>query len=275
MLCEHPTPVAVLVAFPTTAVYRDRKKPLNQETRIMQRWRYMGFAMVALAVLAVPGRLPAQEDAKKGETPKVEAPAGKAAQPPAPAGAAAKEAPPAATEARKPRLPAAAAAPRPAPSKPRPEKPFDWFPFLRDPAYDIWEQIALVVVLLIAIAGLVYAGTAGRPGDRSRRGNRADARGRRGDPAGGQRLPGAAVQSDHLAGVPPLGPDLGHDRERRSGGHRPGRRVLHGGDVLLDGRLRGDEPGGAGQPPRRRGRADQLRRRACNWATAPARSPAC
>ena len=39
--------------------------------------------------------------------------------------------------------------------------------------------------------------------------------------------------------------------------------------------LRGNEPGGAGQPPRRRRGADQLRRVLFNSATAPAPSPAC
>jgi K(+)-stimulated pyrophosphate-energized sodium pump len=124
----------------------------------MQRWRYMGFAWFALAVLAVPGRLPAQEAAKKGETPKVEAPAAKAAQPPAPTGPTAKEAPPVAEAAQAP-APAPAPAVRPVPNAPETKEPFVWFPFLSDSAYDIREQIALWLVLLVAIAGLVYAGT--------------------------------------------------------------------------------------------------------------------
>ena len=61
----------------------------------MQHWRYMRFAIVAMAALAVPGWLPAQEPAKKGEPSKVAAPAAKEAQAPAPAGAAAKASPPA------------------------------------------------------------------------------------------------------------------------------------------------------------------------------------
>ena len=121
----------------------------------MQRWRYMGFALVALAVLAVPGRLPAQESAKKAETPKVEAPVAEAAQPPAPAGPAAKEAAPATKDTAQAPAPAA----RPVPTPPETKEPFVWFPFLSDTAYDIREQIALWLVLLVAIAGLVYAGT--------------------------------------------------------------------------------------------------------------------
>src|SRR5271163_3962249 len=64
------------------------EKPLNEETRIMQRWRYMGFAMVALVTLAMPAWLPAQEPAKKGDVPKAAAPVAKDAQAPAPTGAA-------------------------------------------------------------------------------------------------------------------------------------------------------------------------------------------
>jgi K(+)-stimulated pyrophosphate-energized sodium pump len=120
----------------------------------MQRWRYMGFALVALlAVLAAPGRLPAQEPAKKGEATKAGPPAAKDAQAPAPAGAAAKKAPPVmeAVKALEPSAPAARRA-RTA------EAPFQWFAFLSDPAYDLPEQIALWMVLLVAIAGLLYAG---------------------------------------------------------------------------------------------------------------------
>jgi len=76
--------------------------------------------------LAVPARLPAQEAAKKEAAP-------------APAASA-----PAATAAAT----AAAAAP---------EKEFQFFAFATDPAYGIMEKVALVLVLLIAIAGLVYA----------------------------------------------------------------------------------------------------------------------
>ncbi len=117
----------------------------------MQRWRYMGFALVALAVLAMPGHLSAQDVTKKGETPtKVTGPAEEAAK---------KGETPTKVTAPSPeatQVPAPAAAP--APSRPEVKEPFVWFPFLSDPAYDIREQIALWLVLLVAIAGLVYAG---------------------------------------------------------------------------------------------------------------------
>src|SRR5206468_3829546 len=45
----------------------------NLETRIMQRWRYIGFPAVALVTLALAGRLPAQEAAKKAGAPAAEA----------------------------------------------------------------------------------------------------------------------------------------------------------------------------------------------------------
>jgi K(+)-stimulated pyrophosphate-energized sodium pump len=137
------------------------EKPLNKETTIMQRWRYMGFAMIALAALAVPGRLPAQEPAKKGEAPKAAAPAAKEVQAPAPADAAAKKASPAAAEKAEPVMEAVKALEPGAPAARRAraaEAPFQWFAFLSDPAYTLVEQIALWMVLAIAIAGLLYAG---------------------------------------------------------------------------------------------------------------------
>ncbi len=139
----------------------------------MQRWRYMGFALIALVALAVPGRLPAQEPAKKGEAPKAAAPAAKDAQTPAPTGAATKEAPPtgaatqeappagAATKKAPPVMEAVKALEPAAPAARRArtaEAPFEWFAFMSDPAYGLGEQIALWMVLAVAIAGLLYAG---------------------------------------------------------------------------------------------------------------------
>ena len=46
-----------------------------------------------------------------------------------------------------------------APDAPLPaEREFHFFSFLSDPAYDIYEQVALWLVLGVALAGLLYAG---------------------------------------------------------------------------------------------------------------------
>ncbi len=129
----------------------------------MQRWRYMGFAMIAAAVLAVPGRLPAQEPAKKGEAPNAAAPAANEAQAPAPTGPATKAEPTAGAPAPKaaPVMEAVKALEPDAPAARKAraaEAPFQWFAFLSDKAYGPAEQIALWMVLAIAIAGLLYAG---------------------------------------------------------------------------------------------------------------------
>jgi K(+)-stimulated pyrophosphate-energized sodium pump len=87
------------------------------EIRTMRRWRFIPFVTLALALLALPTWLPAQEAVKKDVTP-VAAPAAMA---------------------------------------PTPEKEFHYFGFMTDRAYGSMEQIALWVVLGIAIAGLVYA----------------------------------------------------------------------------------------------------------------------
>ena len=233
----------------------------------MQRWRYMGFAVVALSALVMPGRLSAQDAKQKGAAPPPR-PRRPPHRPPSAEGAAP------AAEAKKA---AAPAAPAVAPAAPLPaQKEFHYFAFLSDPAYDIWEQIALWVVLRIAVAGLVYAGMlvgqvigADEGTERMREVGAAIRQG-----ANAYLAP--AVQGDRPAGV---------RAHRRSSGSRPRRPeqvaigraggVLHRGDVLVAGRLRRHEPGGAGQPARRRRRADQLRRGACSSATAPARSPAC
>ncbi len=106
----------------------------------MQRWRYIAFTALALVIMAAPGRLQAQEPAKQGTA----APSTPAAGAPAPK---AEASAPAAVPA-----PAAAAAPATV-------KEFEWFAFATDKSYDIVEKIALWVVLLVAIAGLVYAMT--------------------------------------------------------------------------------------------------------------------
>jgi K(+)-stimulated pyrophosphate-energized sodium pump len=101
----------------------------------MRRWRNIRLTALALLFLAAPLCLKAQEEpAQKGAAPPAAAaPAGKA-QVAAPTVA------PAATTSTAP-------------------KEFEWFAFTRDPSYNIVEQIALWVVLLVAIAGLIYAMT--------------------------------------------------------------------------------------------------------------------
>ena len=91
----------------------------------MRRWRLIRFVTFALALVAVPARLPAQDAAKTDV---------------APAQAPGVTAPTAATDAAS-----------------TTEKEFRYFGFTTDPAYGVWEKISLWVVLAIAIAGLVYA----------------------------------------------------------------------------------------------------------------------
>ncbi|HKI16328.1 MAG TPA: sodium/proton-translocating pyrophosphatase [Isosphaeraceae bacterium] len=105
----------------------------------MQRWRYIRFTALALVLIAAPGWLLAQEE-----------PANKASAPPAAPAAAA---PKAEAAAPAPALTPAAAATS------APVQQFEWFAFAKDPSYTIVEKIALWVVLLVAIAGLLYAVT--------------------------------------------------------------------------------------------------------------------
>ena len=128
----------------------------------MQRCRTMGLAMIALVALAVPGGLFAQEPAKKVEPTKAAAPVAKSSSAPVQTGPTSKTATavPAETKAA-PAAKAATPAPAPAPGAPAAkseEKPFEWFAFMSDKAYGLGEQIALWMVLLVAVAGLVYAG---------------------------------------------------------------------------------------------------------------------
>jgi K(+)-stimulated pyrophosphate-energized sodium pump len=107
----------------------------------MQRWRYIRFTALALVLMAAPGWLRAQEEpAKKGSAP-----------PSTPAATAPDTKPEAAVPTP---LPAPAAA-----TTPGSVKEFQWFAFASDPSYTIVEKIALWVVLLVAIAGLLYAVT--------------------------------------------------------------------------------------------------------------------
>jgi K(+)-stimulated pyrophosphate-energized sodium pump len=119
---------------------------MNLEKRIMHRWRYMGFAVAAVAALLMSGRLAAQETAQKDAPPAAQAK--KTETPPA--------------EVKKAAGPTAAApvvqAAPPGAENAGPAKEFELFSFMKDPAYNIVEQIALWLVLGVAIAGLLYAG---------------------------------------------------------------------------------------------------------------------
>ena len=92
----------------------------------MRRWRFIPFVTLALALLVFPGRLLAQDVAKKEATPA-----------PAP---------------RPGRAPVSTRG-----TDPPAEKEFHYFGFMNDPSYHSVEKIALWVVLVIAIAGLIYA----------------------------------------------------------------------------------------------------------------------
>ena len=117
----HATSGAMLILHLRTTVGTGRAIFEMMETLIMQRWRYIRFTALALVLMAAPGWLQAQEEPAKAAAPAAAAPG-------------------------------ATAAPAPAPE-------FHWFAFATDPSYTIVETIALWVVLLVAIAGLVYAGT--------------------------------------------------------------------------------------------------------------------
>jgi K(+)-stimulated pyrophosphate-energized sodium pump len=114
----------------------------------MQRWRFIRTATLGLVLLGAPAWLGAQEPAKK-DTPN-----------PAPAAAAEKAQPPAneiAKTAPGAVAPVAAPAANTAAGIAPTAKEFKYFAFLSDPAYTRVEQISLWVVLLIAVAGLLYA----------------------------------------------------------------------------------------------------------------------
>ncbi len=91
----------------------------------MRRWRFTPIAIMALAVLVVPASLPAQEAAKTTTPAPAAAPGANAAAPVA-AGA-------------------------------ESDKEFQYFSFMSDKAYGTVEQVALWLVLGVAIAGLIYA----------------------------------------------------------------------------------------------------------------------
>ena len=97
---------------------------------------------------------------------------------------------------RAPRPPADRPRPRPAAAAGGRGEAFHYFSFLSDPQYDTMEQVALWVVLLVAVAGLVYAGMLVGQVLGADQGTREDAEVADGDPRGGQRLPVPPVQGD-------------------------------------------------------------------------------
>ena len=110
----------------------------------MQRWRLIRSVTLALVLLGLPGWLNAQEPEKKG-----------AAQPPAPSAAAEKTQSPPEAAAKKAAAGAGLAAPATIPAAT--DEEFQYFAFLYDSHYPLLEKVSLWVVLLIAVAGLVYA----------------------------------------------------------------------------------------------------------------------
>ncbi len=114
----------------------------------MQCWRFIRYVTLGVVLLALPGGISAQEAVKKeGAEPTA---ATKSAAAPAPE--VAKASAPAATDAEEVAkaqdLRANAIAPR---------KEVQFFSFMRDPTYNIVERVALWLVLVIAVAGLLYA----------------------------------------------------------------------------------------------------------------------
>ena len=87
-----------------------------------------------------------------------------------------------------------------APKAPAEEGGFKAFgPFRDSDRYPFVEQAALVIVLLIAVAGLVYAGMLVKQVTGADQGTPQDAGDRRGGPRRGQRLPGGPVPQDRAA----------------------------------------------------------------------------
>src|SRR5271165_5525768 len=124
----------------------------------MQRWRFIGYITLALSLWGAPAWLLAQEPAKK-DTPSSPAAASAVEKAQQPQGDVAKKAAATIPDAAQPAANAAAAVAAPPPvTVPAAQKEFKFFAFLNDPAYTLVEQISLWVVLLIAVAGLVYAG---------------------------------------------------------------------------------------------------------------------
>ncbi len=155
---------------------------------------------------------------------------------------------------------------------------FHYFSFLSDPHYDIVERGALWVVLGVAVAGLLYAGmlvgqVLGADQGTPKMQGIAEAIRQGANAYLGRQFKAIIFLVFLLTAILYFANPAETGQEHVSLGRAAG--LLRGGDVLVAGRLRGHEPGGPGQPPRRRRGADQLRRRACSSATAPARSPAC
>ena len=137
------------------------------------------------------------------------------------------------------------------------------------------EKIALWVVLLVAIAGLLYAVTLVNQVIGADQGTQ-----RMRDVGAAIRQGANAYLARQFKAISWLMLVLtfiiyADDRVDRGGGDRPGGRLLHGGHLLLAGWLRGNEPwrcGATSVSPRPRAPATAV---PCNSATAPARSPAC
>ena len=186
----------------------------------MRRWRALSMVAIVFAALATPGRLLAQAPA-----------------------ALSPDSPEVVQEA---------------------SEGFQYFAFLKDPHYNVVEQGALWVVLLVAVAGLRLCRDARRAGARGRPGDREDAHGRPGDPRRGptrisrRQFKAIIALVFLITAILYAATSGGGSGQRRQARPRAG--VPHGGDLLLAGRLRRDEPGGAGQPARRGRGADQLRR---------------
>ena len=107
----------------------------------MRPWRTLAFVIILGAAVATPAGSPAQEAPKPG--PVVAEGSGSVAQ---------KEG-----TGNRASIPAAGSAEvRPA-DDPR-EHPFEYFAFLSDPSYGWGERAALIATLLVAVAGLCYAG---------------------------------------------------------------------------------------------------------------------
>ena len=150
--------------------------------------------------------------------------------------------------------------PLPLPADAAAKKEFHLFSFMNDPAYGTVEIVALWMVLGVAVAGLLYAGwLVGQvigADEGTARMREVGAAIRQGANAYLARQFRAIVLLVFVL----TGLIWATAEATAAGGHRPGGGLLHGGDVLLAGRLRRHEPGGAGQPPGRRRGADQLRR---------------
>ena len=164
------------------------------------------------------------------------------------------------------------------PAVPAAGSEFKYFAFQNDPHYDSIERGALWVVLGMAVAGLLYAGMlvgqvlGADQGTEKMRTVAAAIR------AGANAYLARQFRAIILLVFLITGDRLGHDAGASPAGRRrdrPGGGVLHGGDLLVDRRLRRHEPGGARATSASPPRPGPASARRCSSATAPARSPAC